>query len=237
MEVDSVGIIAILSMSYITTRVVKTQKCVVKITRVPVENEITTLSVVKIAIKFSPCILVGRARPLSTFAKLCDLQQRFTLNDSRVVSHFFFCFCFVSPCRFAYSEKIAFIVHVHDFNDTRGISLYPMQCVGQQRCCLCDFPCNGCIWKITLCCSFCCCCWLFTFSYTRRMLHPLVYGYVSSNLFWNLNRFPIVLQGTQFKTLGSIYSVRLYNKLKISVADLLSLIQKQKLLYRKYSDC
>ena len=48
MEIDSVGIIAILSMSYITRRIVK-------IPRVPVENQITTLSVVKIAIKFSPC--------------------------------------------------------------------------------------------------------------------------------------------------------------------------------------
>ena len=54
MEVDSVGIIAILSMSYITTRIVKTKTSVVKIPRVPVENEITTLSVVKITIKFSP---------------------------------------------------------------------------------------------------------------------------------------------------------------------------------------
>ena len=59
MEVDSVGIIAILSMSYITTRIVKTQAykktSVAKIPRVPVENQITTLSLVKIDIKFSPC--------------------------------------------------------------------------------------------------------------------------------------------------------------------------------------
>ena len=55
MEVDSVGIIAILSMSYITTRIVKTQTSVAKIPRVLVGNQITTLSVVKIAIKFSPC--------------------------------------------------------------------------------------------------------------------------------------------------------------------------------------
>ena len=54
MEVDSVGIIAILSMSYITTRIVKTYTSVAKILRVPVENQITTPSVVKIAIKFSP---------------------------------------------------------------------------------------------------------------------------------------------------------------------------------------
>ena len=55
MEVDSVGIIAILSMSYITTRIVKTLTNVANIPRVPVENQITTLSVVKIAVKFSPC--------------------------------------------------------------------------------------------------------------------------------------------------------------------------------------
>ena len=41
MEVDSVGIIAILSMSYIITRIVKTQTRMAKITRVPVENQIT----------------------------------------------------------------------------------------------------------------------------------------------------------------------------------------------------
>ena len=55
MEVDSVGIIAILNMTFITTRIVKTWTSVAKIPRVPVENQITTLSVVKIAIKFSPC--------------------------------------------------------------------------------------------------------------------------------------------------------------------------------------
>ena len=54
MEVDNVGIIAILSMSYITTCIVKTWTSVAKIPRVPVENQITTLNVVKIAIKFSP---------------------------------------------------------------------------------------------------------------------------------------------------------------------------------------
>ena len=58
MEVDSVGIIAILSMSYITTRIVKTQTSVEKIPRVPVENQITTINVVKIALKFSPCTLI-----------------------------------------------------------------------------------------------------------------------------------------------------------------------------------
>ena len=55
MEVDSVEISTILSMSYITTRIVKTKNNVAKIPRVPVENQITTLSMVKIAIKFSPC--------------------------------------------------------------------------------------------------------------------------------------------------------------------------------------
>ena len=55
MEVNSVGIFAILSTSYITTRIVKTETSVAKIPRVPVENQITTLSVVKIAVKFSPC--------------------------------------------------------------------------------------------------------------------------------------------------------------------------------------
>ena len=47
MKVDSVGIIAILSMSFITTRIVKTYTSVAKIPRVPVENQISTLSVVK----------------------------------------------------------------------------------------------------------------------------------------------------------------------------------------------
>ena len=60
MEVDSVGIIAILSMSYITTRIVKTQTSMAKIPTVPIENQITTLCVVKIAIKFSPCIFSKR---------------------------------------------------------------------------------------------------------------------------------------------------------------------------------
>ena len=55
MEVNSVGIIAILSVSYITTCIVKTYTSVAKISRLPVENQITTLRVVKIAIKFSPC--------------------------------------------------------------------------------------------------------------------------------------------------------------------------------------
>ena len=55
MEVDSVGITAILSMSYITIHIVKVWTSVAKILRVSIENQLTTLSVVKIAIKFSPC--------------------------------------------------------------------------------------------------------------------------------------------------------------------------------------
>ena len=62
MEVDSVGIIAILSMSYITTRTVKTLTSVAKIPSVPVEHQITSLRVVKIAIKFSPCTKHMRAQ-------------------------------------------------------------------------------------------------------------------------------------------------------------------------------
>ena len=55
MEIASMGIIAILSMSYITTRIVKPWTNVAKVPRVPIEKQITILSVVKIAIKFSPC--------------------------------------------------------------------------------------------------------------------------------------------------------------------------------------
>ena len=55
MKVDSVVTIAILSMSYITTRIVKIYTSVAKIPRVPVENQISTLGVVNIAIKFPPC--------------------------------------------------------------------------------------------------------------------------------------------------------------------------------------
>ena len=58
MEVDSVGIIAILSVSYITRRIVKIYTSVAKIPRVLVENQITTLGVVKIAIKFSRCMVI-----------------------------------------------------------------------------------------------------------------------------------------------------------------------------------
>ena len=67
MEVDIVGIIAILSMSYITTRIVKTKTSVPKIPRVPVENQITTLSMVKIDIKFSPCSFVTYSYIVSYF--------------------------------------------------------------------------------------------------------------------------------------------------------------------------
>ena len=68
MEVDSVGIIAILSTSYIITRIVKIWTSVAKIPRVPVENQITTLSVVKIAIKFSPySVLYSRGNNVLPF--------------------------------------------------------------------------------------------------------------------------------------------------------------------------
>ena len=48
MEVDSLGIIVILSMAHISTRIVKTYTSVARIPRGPVENEITTLNVVKL---------------------------------------------------------------------------------------------------------------------------------------------------------------------------------------------
>ena len=48
MKVDSVGIIDILSMSCITTRIVKTWTSVAKIPRVSIENQVSTLRVVKI---------------------------------------------------------------------------------------------------------------------------------------------------------------------------------------------
>ena len=88
MEVDSLRIFAILSMSYITTRIVKTQTSVTKIPRVPVENEITTPSVVKIAIKFSP------------YGKL----------PARLFFLFFFSFCFSScSCSCQYSLCSSFL--------------------------------------------------------------------------------------------------------------------------------
>ena len=51
MKVDCVGIIAILSMSHIPICIVQIYTSMSKI---PVENQITTLSVLKIAIKYSP---------------------------------------------------------------------------------------------------------------------------------------------------------------------------------------
>ena len=51
----------------------KSIMCVAKIPRVPVENQITTLSVVKIATKFSPCSVKGYERSsysIFSFAKL-----------------------------------------------------------------------------------------------------------------------------------------------------------------------
>ena len=42
-------------MSHIPTRVVKTETSVAKIPKAHAENQITTLSMVKIAIKFFPC--------------------------------------------------------------------------------------------------------------------------------------------------------------------------------------
>ena len=76
MEVDSVGIIAILSMPYITTSIVKTQTNVAKIPRVLEENQITTLSVVKIAIRFSPCCLnIPRTKKIHWKKKFPDTKS------------------------------------------------------------------------------------------------------------------------------------------------------------------
>ena len=80
MEVDSVGIIAILSMSYINTRIVKTWTSVAKIPRVPVENQITTLSVVKIATKFSPCRWRLKL-DVEFFLYLFLIRKSFVIND------------------------------------------------------------------------------------------------------------------------------------------------------------
>ena len=77
MEVDSVGIIAILSTSYITTRIVKTYTSVARIPRVPVENQITTLRVVKIAIKFSPCSI--------SYQKSLDSKETFQAISKQAV--------------------------------------------------------------------------------------------------------------------------------------------------------
>ena len=53
----SVGIIATSSVSHIPIRRVITEKSVAKIPTVFVKNQITVLSMVKIAIKFSSCVL------------------------------------------------------------------------------------------------------------------------------------------------------------------------------------
>ena len=63
-------IVAILSMSYITTRIVKTKTSVAKILRVPVENQFTTLR----AIKFSPCALT--AMDIARIPHLCPAMSR-----------------------------------------------------------------------------------------------------------------------------------------------------------------
>ena len=57
MKVHSVRIIVISSLTHIPICIIITEKSVAKIPRVFVENQITTLSMVKIAIKFSPCIV------------------------------------------------------------------------------------------------------------------------------------------------------------------------------------
>ena len=78
MEVDSVEIFAILSMSYISTRIVKTWTSVAKISRVPVGNQITTLRVVKIAIKFSPCMISGLVIYLVSLGDSLEVLHRFS---------------------------------------------------------------------------------------------------------------------------------------------------------------
>ena len=94
MEVDSVGIIAILSMSYMTTRIVKIQTSVAKIPRVPVENQITTPSVVKFAIKFSPCIKeqYGRTSLLQYFTTIVQIERLYKNCSQYKNTHLFICF-------------------------------------------------------------------------------------------------------------------------------------------------
>ena len=70
-------------MSYITTRIVKTQTNVAKMPRLPVENQIITLSVVKIAIKFSPC-KVFFSKQLSLMIE-CNGQQSYLTEKKLVV--------------------------------------------------------------------------------------------------------------------------------------------------------
>ena len=67
-------------MLYITTRIVKTYTSVEKIPRVPVENEITTLTVVKIAIKFSPCSDSKRF----SYSKKKNICYRMICYDSKL---------------------------------------------------------------------------------------------------------------------------------------------------------
>ena len=89
MKVDSVGIFAILSMSYITTH------------RVPVENQITALSVVNIAIKFSPCtnknIVMNytneNGRHASTIDIFCRKDIRIGTSVHKIQSHIDICLC------------------------------------------------------------------------------------------------------------------------------------------------
>ena len=54
------GIIAISSVSHTPMRIVKTETRVARIPRVLVEKPVTTLSMVKMAIKFSPCMELDR---------------------------------------------------------------------------------------------------------------------------------------------------------------------------------
>ena len=94
--------IVILSMSLITTRIVKTS--VAQISRVPVENQITTLSVVKIAIKFSPCSALQCRKVQSSIEKFhwskklrktenfsFNLNIRVPLESVNLFLHVFLC--------------------------------------------------------------------------------------------------------------------------------------------------
>ena len=72
MEVDSVRIIAILSMSYITTRIVKTDKCGKNLQSVRRKPNYYT-SVAKVDMKFSPYRIEGN--PI-----LFNCSQGFTQN-------------------------------------------------------------------------------------------------------------------------------------------------------------
>ena len=87
MEVDSVVIIAMLSMSYNTTGIVKTYTSVAKILGVPVENQITTLSVVKIAIKLSPCRIVVKFKNKNIYGTCF-------IDPFRRIKKIILCLCF-----------------------------------------------------------------------------------------------------------------------------------------------